>query len=353
MVNATIIGFIAKSCTQLLVGYYGDKINTSIGRRKPFLIISYFIKGFSIFMLTIPISHHGDAIFGWYILFFTLFQIGTEFSDGPFDAWMIESTKDDEDFRKIYSVSGPLGGFLGGICGLIFTLFFPIFGSIIYLIGGGIFTYLIVMFVTSQVIRKQPPLPDLIPSLRICSRTNEFFSIFYLKVLIDSGINIFVTVVGFYLLIGFNIHTVKAYINILLLGTIIGASIGIPLTIFMNWVLKKYDKIQIYLILIGTVVLLGFVAFFVISPIVNSFEGYFTILCLMNIISYPAKLFDRLIIKDLITYDTFITGRYLSLNFTPFFISFYPLSFNYHFSIISLILFFFFFFFLISHYIRI
>lgn len=232
---------------------------------------------------------------------------------------MIESTKDDNDYRKIYSVAGPIGGFLGGICGLGLTVFFPIIGSILYVIGGGIFTYLIVRYLSSHVMRKQSILPDLIPSFRICSRTNEFHSIFYLKVLIDSGINIFITVVSYYLLIGFHINKVKSYVNILLLGSIVGASIGIPLTIFMNWILKKYDKIQLYLVLIVIVIFLGFIAFVVASPMINSFKGYFIILCFMNVLSYPAKLFDKLIIRDLITYDTFITGLF---NIFIFFLSF-------------------------------
>lgn len=314
MINATILGFIVKFCCQLCVGYYGDQIKSKYGRRKPFLIAAYIVKSIALFMLTIPPFKGGIEVFGWYTVFYMLFQIGSELSDSPFDAWMIERTKDDQDYRKIYSVAGPIGGFLGGVSGLVLTMYYPLLGSFIYIAGGGCFTYLVVSFITSHVLRNQPPLPELVPSLRICARTNEFKSIFCLRVLVDSGVNIFITVVGYYVLIGFNLETVKSFINYLLYGSIIGACIGIPLTVLLNWVLSRYDKIPLYLFLIKLVIILGVVAFIITTPQLNSFVGYFIVLCFMNTLSYPAKLFDRLIIRDLVTYDTFMTGmtRYFS-----------------------------------------
>jgi Na+/melibiose symporter-like transporter len=315
MVNATILGFIVKFCCQLAVGYFGDKVKSKYGRRKPFLVAGYVVKGIALVFLCSPPRKSGVAVFGWYTLFYVLFQFGAELSDSPFDAWMIEMTKDDEDYRKIYSVAGPIGGFLGGISGIVLAMLFPLVGSFVFIIGGGIFTYLLVAWISSPVTRKVP-LPELVPSLRICARTNEFKSVFCLRVLVDSGVNIFITVVGYYVLIGFDLEKISSYVNYLLYGSIAGACIGIPLTVMMNWVLYWYDKITLYLILVSLVFVLGFVAFVITTPGLNSFEGYFILLCLMNTLSYPAKLFDRLIIRDLVTYDSFMTGESLPIEFT-------------------------------------
>jgi Na+/melibiose symporter-like transporter len=313
-----------KFCTQLAVGYLGDKIRSKYGRRKPFLVVGYLVKAIALLFLSAPLFKSGQAVFGWYTLFYTLFQIGTELTDGPFDAWMIETSRDDEDYRKIYSVAGPIGGFIGGVTGLVLTIFFPLVGALIFLIGSGLMTYLTVSYISSHVTRVQPALPELVPSVRICARTNEFQSIFCLRVLVNSGANIFITVVGYYVLIGFDINNVKAYVNYLLIGSVIGASIGIPLTVMMNWILVRYDKITLYLTLMVLVIFLGFVAFFVTIPGVNSFEGYLTVLSLINALSYPAKLFDQLIIRDLITYDNFMTGSLLLLS-SPLLVSSSPL----------------------------
>lgn len=319
MVNATILGFIVKFCCQLAVGYFGDKLKSKYGRRKPFLVAGYAVRAVALLFLCSPPVKSGVAVFGWYTLFYVLFQFGSELSDSPFDAWMIEMTKDDEDYRKIYSVAGPIGGFLGGISGLVLTLFFPLVGSFIFIVGAGIFTYLLVVYISSPVTRKTH-LPELVPSLRICARTNEFKSVFCLRVLIDSGVNIFITVVGYYVLIGFDLEKVSSYVNYLMYGSIAGACLGIPLTVTMNWVLLWYDKITLYLIVISLVFVLGILAFLITTPGLNSFEGYFILLCLINTLSYPAKLFDRLIIRDLVIYDTFMTGARISLKILPLYL---------------------------------
>jgi Na+/melibiose symporter-like transporter len=260
------------------------------------------------FLLCVPPVHGGIAVAGWYTLFFIVFNIGNSACSGPFDAMMIESTRDDDDYRIFTTVVFPICGLIGGGSGILVTLISPIMAAVISFTVNLISTLLLVYRVETPVIRVTARNPDLIPSVRIAARTHEFKSIFLYKVLINSAITIFLACYAYYLLIGFDIKDIKKYVQLLIVIAYAAAGVGICTTIACNWLLRFVDKVQFLqtLLLMGAV--FTFVSIFVILPSSSSLTGYVVVCVLVAMLGFPGRLVETLILRDLVVYDTFTTG---------------------------------------------
>ena len=311
--NAALIAFTFQTITQVVVGCYCDKIVTSYGRRKPFVIAGNACKAVSLFLLVLPPSQEQDVLIGWFCAFLSLFFVGDALGSNPFDSWMVESTASDEDYTRIMSLSSPIGGLLGQLlgAGLLYTS--PVACGVVFLAGIALGTWMMVVYIPNVVYRAAPPLPDLIPSVRICTQTVEFRKMLVNKVLIGAAIAIFSNIAFFYLMIGFrNVNDVNGAANWFIIVAGIAAFAGVILMVACNWLFKVWDKLDVYLFQAWAVMLLSLVCFFV------SLDGgddalylYIAIAAGMASLAFPIRLMDTLFVRDLVIYDTFITGELL------------------------------------------
>jgi Na+/melibiose symporter-like transporter len=167
-----------------------------------------------------------------------------------------------------------------------------------------------VYYIPSIVHQQVAKLPPLIPSMRIASRTNEFRTIFTNRVLIGSATGIFAGAASFLFLIGFGLSTTSDFVIYSILLAVVGLIVSLFVNIGMNWLLQYVEKLRVYLILAATVTVLSTIAFI---PANFSNTSAFVVLLIftliLSIISAPIGLIESLMVRDLIVYDTFITGK--------------------------------------------
>jgi len=171
----TALSTIPLAYTQVVIGYYGDMVNTRFGRRKPLIVAAVIVHIISMFLIALPPNLLQSTLFYWYFIWHSVNICSAIVEKICFSSWLIESSADNDDFVRINSVSVNIGTFLGAICGLVVGyLELPVVGAIIF--GGGILisTSVLVAFVPNDTIRASDKQPDLIPSFRSCMKTKEF-----------------------------------------------------------------------------------------------------------------------------------------------------------------------------------
>ena len=95
--------FVVIGLTHWLTGYFSDKIDTGLGRRKPFVIFGAPGLAISTFLLFIP-NYFMDtsdpsvelSVFGYYLLFICLTKFFYAFLLTAYQAWMPEITEESE-----------------------------------------------------------------------------------------------------------------------------------------------------------------------------------------------------------------------------------------------------------------
>ena len=308
--NGALIAFTCQTLAQVMVGFYGDKIVTRYGRRKPFVVAGVSLKIISLLFLTLPPNHDQEILIVWFTVFLSMNFVGDAIYSNPYESWMIESTRDDDDYTKIYSIANPIGGIFGQIIGISLLFISPVACGVVYAIGASITTAILVTKIPNIVYREAVPLPDLIPSVRICSQTLEFRKMFLNKILLGAAVALFAAILGFFLLIGFeSIEKVEDTVNFVIYVAGISAIIGLILMVSCNWIFKKIDKLKFYLYMIVVVILLAFVSFFVtLSGDNTALILYVCVATGMASLAFPVRLVDNLFVRDLVVYDTFICG---------------------------------------------
>ncbi len=177
-VYLNLVGLISTVFTtfvQIAVGYYGDKLNTRFGRRKPLVVAGNILSVLCTFILAFPPSTDQNSMFGWTVIFATLLYSSFIISGNPYGSWLIESTNGPDDYRRIATIASPLGTILGAIAGLAISDLFshPLY-CVINLVLLAVSTALLVTFIPNPQNREVEKQPDIIPSLRTCMRSKEF-----------------------------------------------------------------------------------------------------------------------------------------------------------------------------------
>ncbi len=246
----------------------------------------------------------------WYLVSSIINSAGRGISSNPFSTWIIESCKDNSEYRSLVAIPFNVGSILGALFGGLLASFIPAVAAVAGVIGYGISTFLIVYYIPSVVRQQAAKLPPLIPSFRIASRTNEFRTIFTNRVLIQSATGVFSTAGSLLLITGFNLGTNKDFVTYSILLAIISI-IGILIAnVSLNWLLRYVEKLRVYLVLAVLVAVLSLVAFI---PACFTTTGalivFLVFTVILSVASGPIGLIESLMVRDLIVYDTFITGK--------------------------------------------
>ena len=261
-------------------------------------------------MVCIPPATSGTIVPVWYLLSSVIIAVGRGISSNPFSSWIIESCKDNREYLALSAIPFNVGGILGIFFGSALSiLFYPAVAAVIGVVGLTISTFLMVHYIPSIVHRQVAKLPPLIPSFRIAARTNEFRTIFTNRVLIGSATSIFGAATGLLFLIGFNLGTYTAYFIYALILTALIVIVVMFVNIGMNWLLRYVEKLRVYLCLAAAVAVLSTAAFIPANfTNMSAFIAVFVFTLFISIISGPIGLIESLMVRDLIVYDTFITG---------------------------------------------
>ena len=265
-------------------------------------------------MICIPPGTSGLIVPLWYLLSSVVAAVGRGVSGNPYSTWLIESCIDNAEYRALVTIPINIGGFIGALFGALLVAFIPAVAAVASVLGALVSTFLLVYYVPSVVHQQVAKLPPLIPSLRIASRTNEFRTIFTNRVLIQGATSIFGNAASFLILIGFNVTSNSDFVIYSLLLGVVGTIAGLCLNIAMNWLLRYVEKLRVYLNLAAAVMVLSTVAF-IPANISNStaLVVFLLIILCLSIVGYPIYLIESLMVRDLILYDTFITGKYYHL----------------------------------------
>ena len=91
-----------------------------------------------------------------------------------------------------------------------------------------------------------------------------------------------------------------------ILSAVVSTIVGLFVNFGMNWLLRNWEKLRVYLNLVTAVVVLSLVGF-----IPSNFSDTTALVAFISITSsllFPTYLIESLKVRDLIVYDTFITG---------------------------------------------
>jgi Na+/melibiose symporter-like transporter len=207
-----------------------------------------------------------------------------------------------------------ISAFFGGVSGALLCTFLPVACGVIGLLGSMMATPLLLKYVPNKVVRKHQKQLPLVPSFRIAARSNEFRTIFTNRCLILSVQNIFGTATAFIVLIAFNQDNLKQYYSIILILTVIGAIGSVSLTVAFNWLLRKMEKLNLYLVMSLCIAGITLICFFV--SFAPNITGYYVVLLLFTaalVLYGPFGLIEQLMIRDLILFDTFSTGIFFKI----------------------------------------
>lgn len=270
-------------------------------------------------MVCIPPATSGTIVPVWYLLSSVIAAAGRGITTNPFNSWIIESCVDNAEYRALTAIPFNIGTLLGALFGGLLVSFIPAVAAVASVAGYSVSTFLLVYYIPSIVHQQVAKLPPLIPSMRIASRTNEFRTIFTNRVLIGSATSIFSSAGSFLFLIGFGLSTNADFVTYSILLAVVSILGILFVNIGMNWLLRYVEKLRMYLYLTAGVAVLSLAAFIPANfSNIAALVAFLVFTLLLSIIYGPISLIESLMVRDLIVYDTFITGKettYLLIRF--------------------------------------
>jgi Na+/melibiose symporter-like transporter len=334
--TAQQIASITSVISMIAVGAISDGIKSKYGRRKPVVFIGCACILSSTIFLVFPWSHDQQFLAFWYFIFNQLFIIGLTFSSNSLSSWVLESSADQDDFNNLRSVPINVGNILGTLVGGIgtfsgsFNILVPVM-----IVGGSISLSLLLYFVPSKSnhsthrIRRSDSahhstgagagtnnvmesadgsnkLPPFIPSFRSCMRTKEFRRIYINEILISLSFRIGGAYCGTYFLISGYFSTNMEFTTYMVYLAICGITLGMLANILAGYLAKRMDKLKLYLHLTICIAVLGVLGF------MASFAKHYSLFAVYEMLllaaGYMTGLLEAFLVRDLIVYDTLITG---------------------------------------------
>lgn len=311
--NAIIFGFVIQIFAQMAVGYYSDITITRWGRRKPYLVGAMMWRFVIFIFLTTPPSKEGPVLTAWYTSFLGLYSLGVGTFNPPFDSWVVESSRDDADFSKIRSVANPIGGAIGAAVGFFLLFVSPVGLSIGTAIVGVVILFFVVKYIPNKVFRTVPKTPELIPSVRISMQTTEFVKLMINSTLFSAASAIFLNTLLLSFILCYEAEKVKDAVEYTVVMSGVGGVLGVILMISCNWLLKRFEKLNILRIFFAIVGFLSFCIFFVsFSHGKNVIYGeivYAAMGIIVLTVGLSVSLINNILLRDLVLFDMFLTGR--------------------------------------------
>ncbi len=112
-----LISTIPTTYTTVFIGYYGDKLVSKFGRRKPVVFLSIIAQLIFLCIMARPLSYQQHALFQWALLWYCLSACAAICGNTALSSWFIESTVSTEDYLVLQTKAVNVGKLLGSITG--------------------------------------------------------------------------------------------------------------------------------------------------------------------------------------------------------------------------------------------
>lgn len=308
----------------IFVGWFGDKIISRFGKRKPLVAAFYpLLAGASLAIYYPPFTAVDRlSVQAWYLLCIVVYQVGTSCYTQVLASWYIESCNSGDDYMRlaiVSNVAGATGAVLGVVCSSILRLFGP--PSIVASVLGSCATVLLLLFVPSRNIGKSSAQPPLLSSYRVLSRTTEYKTVLVNKTILTTaysscgefllyicfmgfpGIKHFQQVLGFY-----SVYAIVAILGIVPVVAVLGLAMR-----------RKWEKIVIYQTLTLSLAAIAGALFVLYLPGLTGstladsayivlFDLWMLLIIVASLVCSGAMFLEGLITRDLIRFDTYRTG---------------------------------------------
>lgn len=307
----------------VFIGYYGDRVVSRFGKRKPLAALFWPIMAIS--AMAIYYCPFGDrvGIQGWYLLCIVVFAFGATCYGSVMGSWYIESCSSTNDYMRI-SITGGVSSALGALGGVVVSSILGIHGvpTVLATIISMASFVTILIFVPSRVINKASVQPPLLSSFRVLSRTSEYRSILSNKTILTTAFSIcgeFLLYISFMAFPGItHYHQILGFYTIYAVIGIIGA---VPVILLMGFLIgRKWEKITLYMNITLALVAISVALFVLYIPglipssaqsdgsYIVLFDLWMALIIVALLLFQGAMFCEGLIYRDLIRFDTFRTG---------------------------------------------
>ncbi len=301
------------------------------GRRKPFVVAAIVPTIFSAIMLAYP-NNSNKASFEYSFL---VAAIVLTFSPAlfiiPFKSWMIESCSSPEEYTSIngvITITALLGGLMGQVVLSTKNVENPFAGArlctliTLFLLPTSVAA--LCYFVPSRELQKAPEQPPIISSFRQCIRTKEFQTIFWNETLTQmagQGTGQLTYPILYFFFGMKRVGSIQMYFGPALYTILLGSIVSI---LSLTYFLKRFEKLVVYRAVMLLIVFVGICTVGTLFPgcfayktdpplytekqqavQIVIFLGLFVIATCLGVCM---GFVQSLLVRDLITFDTFTTG---------------------------------------------
>ena len=248
---ANTIASLVGIYSSIFIGYYGDRVSTRWGKRKPLIALFFPIMAVSGMAIYYCPMQDRLGIQAWYLFCIVVFAMSSTCYNSVLGAWFIESCSSGSDYIKIAvvgNVTGAVGGILAVVCSSVLHIYGP--PTIIATLGLGTSLVFVLHVFPSRIVSKASTQPPLLSSFRVLSRQTEYTTILKNKVFLTAAYSCcgeFLLYVCFMAFPG--VKHFGQVLGFLTIYAIVGILGTVPVVLVMTWLIswRKWEKIKIYM----------------------------------------------------------------------------------------------------------
>jgi len=315
----TVLGVYAG----IFISWFGDKVVSRWGRRKPVILVSYSLKMLCAFLLLNPpekLLHQSKVICRfWYMVTFCGYFAADAIFLISFSSFFVETCVSPEDYKQfvVYSQAIPsILGFLTG-AGLSFVSLGHFGAGLVGLAWCLLFAVCVTM--PHRVVTTQTVQPPLLSSFRALIRTGEYRTLLANRIAFGASyvVGKEFAINGCFLLFP-GVEHFTEYKKLFFLVTIVSTTLSIAGQIAVSVLMRRgHDKVSLYNA--GTRIISGLATlqiFFFIPGLLGDPQGSSTLLIcwigfsfgIIGTFFLACNTVESLIFRDVIRWDTFTTG---------------------------------------------
>ena len=323
---AIAVGYICSIfaiCAQITIGYFGDRIITRWGKRKPILCVLWpIISIVAVAFLNPPTTLKPLEVEAYYLICLVILTISGNMFQQVYAAWFYESCASQEDYRVVivYGITagsgfGSLIGLIGVVMGMVSAM------AIIAAIGASATIAVLLWYFPVRTLANASKQPPLLSSVRVLSSSPEYITVVLNEIVIGTAMTLggeFLTTIVFTNFPAFMRHYKQFFVYYIIFAILqsissVFVSIGMSVLLSHGW-----EKVKIYLgfnklflalsVIFATLYIPGLASTLDSRTEAFIFFVWLSFVILMILAFSAAQFLRGLIVRDLIRFDTFRTG---------------------------------------------
>jgi MFS family permease len=323
---AVTVGYICSIfaiCAQIIIGYFGDRIVTRWGKRKPILCVLWpIISIVAVAFLYATTTLKPLEVQAYYLILLVILTVCGNAFQQVYAAWFYESCASQEDYRVVivYGITagagfGSLIGLVGVMMGMVAVM------AIIASIGSTVTMAILLWYFPARTVAAASKQPPLLSSVRILSSSPEYITVVLNEIVIGTAMTLgaeFLSNIAFTNFPSYMTHY-KQFFVYLMIFAILQAISSVFVSIAMSVLLSRgWEKINMYLGFNKFFMVLSLIFFSLYVPgLIASLDRdtemflffvWLSFVILMILCFSAAQFLRGLIVRDLIRFDTFRSG---------------------------------------------